>query len=161
MVGRMVADLRKLITSILICQIVGNLGTLFTIQSLSVWYANLQKPDFTPPGWLFGPVWLILYTLMGISMYLVWEKGSRKKEANLSFSLFGIQLFLNFLWSLLFFGLRSPSYGFVCIIALWISIAATIFLFLKTSSGAAALLLPYIAWVSIAAVLNFYIMILN
>jgi benzodiazapine receptor len=151
----------KLVLSIALCQAAGLIGSLFTTPSIPTWYTSLQKPWFAPPNWLFGPVWVTLFTLMGISFYFVWNKGWKNKLVKNGLSVFGVQLVLNALWSFLFFGLRSPMLGFIEIIALWIVIAFTIFKFYKISKNAAWLLLPYIVWVSIATTLNYYIWILN
>ncbi|NYZ78659.1 tryptophan-rich sensory protein [Candidatus Micrarchaeota archaeon] len=152
-----------LIATILICEIAGVIGSLFTYQSIPDWYntSKLNKPSFTPPSWLFAPVWVTLYFLMGVSAYLIWEKGAKKKEVRNALSIFGVQLFLNVLWSILFFGLRCPLCGFVEIILLWLAIAATIIKFNKLSRAAAFLLIPYILWVTFAALLNFYVWMLN
>jgi tryptophan-rich sensory protein len=154
-------DVRKLIVSIMVCQIVGNLGTVFTLSSIPTWYSTLNKPSFTPPSWVFAPVWLTLYTLMGIALYLVWRSKSKHELKRTAIAIFGVQLFLNFVWSLLFFGLRSSAFGFVAIVALWLAIIATIFEFFRVSRTSGYLLLPYIAWVSIAALLNLFILIMN
>jgi len=151
----------KLIFSIVVCQIAGVLGSLFTYPSIPTWYATLKKPGFTPPSWLFAPVWTILFALMGISAYLVWNKGLENKEVKRSLLIFSIQLVLNVLWSFLFFGLESPFYAFMEIILLWFAIALTILNFFKISRSAGLLLLPYIFWVSFAMILNFYIWKLN
>jgi tryptophan-rich sensory protein len=151
----------KLIFAIVICQLSGVIGSFFTISSIPTWYATIQKPFFTPPNWLFGPVWITLFTLMGISLHLVWDKGLENKEVKSSLIIFFVQLILNALWSILFFGLKSPFYAFIEIIVLWIAIAVTIFKFYKISKSAGLVLLPYIVWVSIALTLNFYVWILN
>jgi benzodiazapine receptor len=151
----------KLVAFILLCEFAGIVGSFFTTPSIGTWYATLQKPWFTPPNWLFGPVWITLYFLMGVSLYLVWEKGIKKKDVKVALYIFGIQLVLNVFWSILFFGLQSPLYGFVEIVVLWTVIAITIFKFYKVSKKAAILLMPYIAWVTIAATLNYYVLVLN
>ncbi|MCL4435674.1 MAG: tryptophan-rich sensory protein [Thaumarchaeota archaeon] len=153
--------LPRLISAIVVCQLAGVIGSIFTISSIPTWYAGLEKPFFAPPNWLFGPVWLSLYTLMGISLYLVWSRGADTRRGSLALTVFGVQLVLNALWSVLFFGLRSPILGLVEIAALWIMIAATIVLFYRVSRAAALLLIPYIAWVTIAAALNGFIWSLN
>jgi len=155
------AEILKLIALIILCQLAGVIGSFFTFDAIPSWYADLARPDFAPPNWVFGPVWITLYTLMGISAYLILRKGVDKEEVRIALGVFGIQLFLNALWSILFFGLRSPFYAFVEIILLWISIAASIVLFWRISRKAAWLLIPYLLWVSFAAILNFYIWILN
>lgn len=154
-------NISKLLASILLCQLAGVLGSVFTASSLDNWYILLEKPSFNPPSWVFFPVWTTLYTLMGISLYLVWEKGLQKPEVKKGILIFGIQLGLNSLWSFLFFGLKSPYYAFIEIILLWFAILLTILQFRKISKTASYLLLPYIVWVSFAAVLNYYIWILN
>ncbi|MCQ1534197.1 tryptophan-rich sensory protein [Methanosarcina sp. KYL-1] len=151
----------RLIVSILLCQLAGALGSLYTASSLEIWYAVLEKPAFNPPSWVFFPVWVTLYTLMGISLYLVWEKGLQQKEVKVGIVLFGIQLGLNTLWSFLFFGLRSPYYAFIEILFLWLAIFLTIVQFSRISKTASILLVPYILWVSFAALLNYQIWVLN
>jgi tryptophan-rich sensory protein len=147
--------------SVVLCEIAGALGSVVVIGSITTWYAFLNKPSFAPPNWVFGPVWLILYALMGISAYMVWEKGKRKKSTRQSLSIFSVQLVLNGMWSFLFFGIRSTLYGLIDIIILWLAIVATIVGFYKVSRRAAALLVPYLLWVTVAMVLNFYIWRLN
>jgi tryptophan-rich sensory protein len=151
----------KLILSIIICQLAGIFGSIFTSSSIPTWYTTLQKPSFTPPNWLFAPVWITLYTLMGISLYLVWNKGLNNKKVKNALYLFGLQLILNAVWSFLFFGLRSPLLGLVEIVFLWIFIALTIVKFYEISKAAGLLLIPYMVWVTIALMLNYYVWILN
>ena len=149
----------RLILSVIVCQLAGVFGSFFTVSAIPGWYATLNKPWFTPPGWLFGPVWLSLYTLMGIALYLVWQKGLGKNR--LAAGVFGVQLGLNALWSFLFFGLQNPFLGLLNILALWVMIALSIWAFYKVDRRAGHLLLPYIVWVSIATALNYYVWILN
>jgi tryptophan-rich sensory protein len=151
-------DYFRLISSIIICQLAGIIGSIFTVSSVSSWYATLNKPFFNPPSWVFGPVWTLLYLLMGISLYLIWNNKKRTKKALL---IFGIQLILNSLWSILFFGLQSPLLAFIEIIFLWSAILLSIIYFYRISKVAAYLLVPYILWVSFAAILNLSIFILN
>jgi len=148
----------KVIISILICQMAGFIGSIFTSPSIQTWYVGLQKPAFAPPNWVFAPAWISLFTLMGISLYLVWNK---KKNIKTPLVLFSVQLVLNMMWSFLFFGLKSPFYALVEIIILWIAILLTIISFYKVSKRAGILLLPYILWVSFATILNYYIWLLN
>jgi len=157
----MVQNLSALVAFVVLCELAGVIGSIFTISSIPTWYAVLRKPWFTPPNWLFGPIWLTLYFLMGISFYLVFENRRNKAKEKPALWAFGIQLFLNVLWSVLFFGMHCLLYGFIEIVLLWISIAVTIILFFKISKAAAYLLLPYILWVTIAASLNYYVFILN
>ena len=153
-------DIFKLLVSIVVCQLAGLIGVLFTSPAIPSWYAGLRKPPFSPPNWLFGPVWSLLYLLMGVALYLVWaKKETSQKKTALKF--FGLQLVFNSLWSIIFFGLRSPALALVEIILLWILIALTINKFLGLSKKAAYLLLPYLGWVSFASVLNLAIVRLN
>ena len=154
-------NITKLAASIMICLFAGLAGSLFTSPAIPGWFATLAKPTFSPPNWIFAPVWTILFVLMGISMYLVWNKGLQNRDVRISLFIFDIQLVLNVLWSFLFFGLRSPFYAFVEIIILWVAIAFTIQNFSRISRTAGLLLVPYILWVSFAAILNFYIWNLN
>lgn len=151
----------RLALAILICQLAGVIGAAFTTPSLPVWYASIAKPAFTPPGWLFAPVWIALFTLMGAALYLVWVEWIKGKNAKAALTVFNVQLAFNVMWSYLFFGLRQPFYAFVEIVALWISILLTIILFYRVSRKAALLLLPYFLWVSFAAALNYSIWQLN
>lgn len=150
-----------LVTSILLCVVVGNLAVPITISALPVWYIFLNKASFTPPVWVFGPVWIFLYTLMGIALYGVWEKRTQKNKLGVPLKLFGIQLTLNLLWSIVFFGLKSPLLGLITIMLLWVSIIATMLSFWKVSRNATLFLVPYLIWVSFAVILNFYIWFLN
>jgi tryptophan-rich sensory protein len=155
-------NIAKLIVSLAVPLLVGFLGSLFTTaDSLNNWYANLNKPTFNPPDWIFGPVWTTLYILMGIAVFLVWRKGLDNKPVRLALILFVIQLVLNAIWSPLFFGLRSPLFGLIDIILLLSAIVLTIFYFFKISPWPALLLIPYLVWVSFATVLNTAIYILN
>jgi tryptophan-rich sensory protein len=151
----------KLLVSVLFCLFAGSIGSIFTVSSLDNWYFLLEKPTFTPPSWVFFPAWTILYILMGISFYLVWEKGTHEKYVKVGLLIFGIQLGFNLLWSFFFFSLRSPYYAFIEIIFLWLSIFVTILIFRKISRTASYLLFPYILWVSFAMFLNYSIWILN
>lgn len=153
-------DIPKLAASIGICLLAGAAGSVFTVSAIPNWYATLAKPFFAPPDWVFAPVWTTLYVLMGTSLFLVWRKGISKKTKG-AVNIFAIQLGLNVLWSLAFFGLKSPIAGFVVIVALWAAIAATIVKFMKISRNAGLPLIPYIVWVSIAALLNISIVLLN
>jgi tryptophan-rich sensory protein len=148
---------------ILACESAGILGSLFTIQSIPAWYAALIKPPFAPPNWLFAPVWTILYALMGIAAFLVWEKkkGAKAARASAALNMFGIQLALNALWSVVFFGLRSPLIGLLIIILMLIAIALTMWRFYFIDKRAFWLMAPYLLWVSFATLLNFYIFALN
>jgi tryptophan-rich sensory protein len=151
----------KLIVSILASFAAGGIGSLFTFKAIPTWYASLKKPRYTPPNRAFGPVWTSLYILMGISVFLVWQKGLSTNGALLAFVLFWIQLAINALWSVIFFGLKSKGGGVITIIILWLLILATIVSFFRVTVWAGGLLIPYIVWVSIASYLNIGIWILN
>lgn len=148
-------DFLRLIGFILLCQAAGIIGSIFTFNSVNTWYLTLEKPFFNPPSVVFGPVWTTLYFLMGISLFLVWGK----KKTDLRW--FWLQLSLNTVWSIIFFGLKNPLFAFIIIIFLWISIFQTIKSFRKVSKKASYMLYPYIAWVSFAAILNLSIVLLN
>ena len=147
-------NLPKLIFSIGICLGAGVLGSFFTFSAIPIWYATLNKPSFSPPNWVFGPVWTVLYILMGISLYLVWTK---KKVP----SVFWVQLVLNAAWSIIFFGMKNPVLSLVDIVALWIAIILTIKSFYPISKTAFYLLIPYLLWVSFATILYLSIVIVN
>ena len=151
----------KLIASILICEAVGLISVPFTIASIPTWYATLNKPIFSPPNWLFAPAWTTLYLMMGISAYLVWVKGLKNKKVRTALFYFLIQLVFNFFWSALFFGLHSPLLALIDIFLLWLAIVVTMIKFYQISKPASYLLVPYLLWVSFAALLNFSIVILN
>ncbi len=154
-------NLLKLTISILIAQLAGFIGSLFTSPSIPTWYAILTKPTFNPPNWLFAPVWVSLYFLMAVSAYLVWNRSLEKTGVKIALIFYAIQLVLNSFWSIIFFGLRQPFYAFLEIIILWLFIFLTILSFWKISKPAALLLLPYISWVTFAALLNFSLWQLN
>jgi tryptophan-rich sensory protein len=151
----------KLTISVFIAEMAGVIGSIFTSSAINGWYANVIKPELSPPNWVFGPVWTTLFALMGIALFLVWKKGLNKKSVRVAIWIFAVQLVLNILWSLIFFGLRSPRGAFVEIIILWLGILATIVFFARVSKPAALLLAPYILWVSFASCLNFAIWTLN
>jgi tryptophan-rich sensory protein len=150
----------KFLVAQLISLAAGGIGSLATIPNIPTWYAALEKPFFNPPNWLFGPVWTLLYVLMGVSLYLVWVTPYKKSKQQ-AFVVFGVQLALNALWSLVFFGLHMPWAGVMVIVLLLAGIVATVKLFWPISKTAAYLLLPYVAWVSFATALNFAIALLN
>jgi benzodiazapine receptor len=178
-------NIYKFVISIVICESAGVLGSIFTTPAINTWYANLNKPSFTPPGSFIGAVWVILFFLMGVSLYLVWSKnwqvaaptaagagrktwnpiteklwsGTWREENNIA--IFALQLILNILWSVIFFGLKLPGLALFELIALWFAILYTIVNFHRISKPASYLLLPYIAWVSFAGYLNFVLWRMN
>jgi len=155
----------KLIISLVLCFSAAGIGSVFTTPAIGLWYASLNKPIFNPPNWIFGPVWTILYSMMAVALYLIWS--SEKAMGKLSrirkegIHDFYIQLALNTLWSIAFFGVRMPLLAFFIIIALWLSIYMTLEKFFRISKIAGQLMTPYLAWVSFAAVLNLSIVLLN
>jgi translocator protein len=181
-------NLLKLLLSIIICELAGAIGSFFTFSEINIWYKGLNKPFFNPPSWIFGPVWTILFVLMGVSLYLVWSKkwgdsvgflnkiGGENRKAWNTWSqrffngtwqkaniilIFVLQLVLNIAWSIIFFGMHFPGAAFFELLMLWFAIVFTIINFYRVSKTAALLLLPYILWVSFAAILNYFIWILN
>jgi tryptophan-rich sensory protein len=153
--------LLRLAASVALPLAAGFIGSIFTSKSVGTWYPALKKPAFNPPSAVFGPVWTALYVMMGIALFVVWRKGTADPRVRVGLVLFGVQLALNALWSAAFFGARSPLAAAVVIVALWAAILATILAFARVSHLAAGLLVPYILWVSFAAVLNFSIYFLN
>lgn len=156
-----ITEIIKLVVSIVTCQLAGFIGSLFTTPSIPTWYATIKKPSFTPPNAVFGPVWTMLFLLMGISAYLIWRKGLQDKNVKWALMIFIVQLVLNVLWSILFFGLHHPFLAFIEIIVLWLVILATLISFMKLSKPAGILLLPYLIWVAFAAILNYQLWKLN
>lgn len=152
---------KKLLASIFICQMAGVIGSFFTTPAIRSWYVFLQKPAFAPPNWLFAPVWITLYTMMGISLYLIWKKGLKKKEIKNAFNLFLIHLVLNSLWSIIFFGLKSILGGLIEISVLVVLLIIIINKFYKIDKVAAYLLIPYLLWGTFATFLNLNILLLN
>lgn len=150
-----------LVAAILVSQLAGLIGGVFTAASVRTWYTGLHKPPLNPPSWVFGPVWTLLYTLMGIAAWLVWRQGTHRRDVRIGLWLFGTQLALNALWSVIFFGLRSPGWAFAELIVLWVAILATMIQSFRVSTTAGLLFAPYQLWVSFAAVLNYCIWRLN
>jgi translocator protein len=158
MIGR---DLSRLFICLGAVLAASSIGSFATVRAIPTWYKGLAKPSFNPPAWLFGPAWTVLYLMMAVAAWLVWKQGIGAAGVKIALAMFLVQLVLNCLWSILFFGLRSPLAGLVDIVVLWLAILATIVLFFRVSVPAGILLLPYIAWVSFAAVLNAAILRLN
>ena len=156
-----IRDIWKLVVSIIACLAAGAIGSIFTRQAIPTWYATLEKPAFNPPNWVFMPVWTLLYILMGIAAFLVWRKGLENRQVRIALIVFLVQLVLNALWSVAFFGLESPLYGVVVIAALWVAILFTVLKFYRISLAASVLVWPYLLWVTFAAVLNVSIWLLN
>jgi tryptophan-rich sensory protein len=151
----------RLSISLAICYLAGAVGSIFTRPAVEYWYQSLIKPGFAPPDWLFAPVWLMLYAVMGFSFYLVWRSGLQNKDSRSAFILFLVHLLVNVGWSVAFFGFQSPFWGLMMIILLWGLIFALVMAFAHVRSLAAVLLIPYWAWVTFAGVLNWTIWLLN
>ncbi len=124
-------------------------------------FGRVEKPPLSPPGWLFPVVWTVLYILMGIASYLVLESGASRKNIENGITVYGLQLFFNFFWSIIFFNFELYTFAFVWLLALWVLIIITAVRFAKVSKPAAYLMIPYIVWVTFAAYLNLGIAILN
>ena len=151
----------KLVISVLLCEAAGLLATPFIIDSVLTWYPALKQPPFTPPDYVFGPVWTVLYLMMAFSLYLVWSKSLKAKYLKPALFIFYLQLFFNFLWSFLFFTFRMPHLALIDIIFLLTALILTILKFRPISVVAAWLLVPYLIWVSFATYLNLGIILLN
>lgn len=152
-----IATISRLVTSIIICQLAGFIGAIFTMPAIEGWYQTLKKPFFNPPDWTFSLVWVTLFLLMGVSLFFVWRKGMNGESR----VIFITQLILNTLWSIFFFGLKSPGLAFIELVFLWFAILCTIISFYRISKIAGLLLLPYIIWVTFAGVLNYFIWMMN
>jgi benzodiazapine receptor len=150
-----------LIFAVGICLLAGYVGSYYTTPEIPTWYAGLQKPDLNPPSWVFAPVWTVLYTLMGISLYLIVQSNLKSQEVQFGLILFIFQLMVNIGWSFFFFGLHSTFFGFLAIVLLWAVLLCTIIQVWRFSIPAAVLLIPYFIWVSFAAYLNYAILVLN
>jgi len=151
----------KLVIAIIVSELAGLVGSLFTAPAISGWYATLAKPALNPPSWIFAPVWTTLYLLMGIAASLVWKKGLERRDVKIALGAFVGQLVLNALWSVIFFGLHDPLWAFIDLVAMWLVIIWTMALFYRISKASMWLLMPYILWVSFAAFLNYSIWALN
>ena len=149
-----------LLVFILITLFAGFIGSLFTTPSIASWYAFINKPSFSPPNWLFAPVWSLLYILMGIAAFLVWQKRDNLKTKP-ALMFYGIQLILNTFWSIIFFGMHNPGLAFLEIIILWTFILITLIKFYKINKTSGILFIPYFIWVSFASILNFAVWMLN
>ncbi|MEW7290098.1 TspO/MBR family protein [Aquimarina sp. 2304DJ70-9] len=147
--------------AVLLCLLTGFLSSIATQTSIDTWYVTLNKPSFTPPSWIFAPVWVILYIMMGVAAGIVWSKGFYHKWVKTALYHFGFQLLLNAAWSIFFFGLQNPLIALLDIIALFILLMFTIRWFKVVNTTAAYLLIPYIVWVAFATALNFSIWQLN
>jgi len=151
----------KLVIAIGVSELAGIIGSVFTVSAIPNWYAGLVKPALNPPSWVFGPVWTTLYAFMGVAAFLIWSFDGAQDKKRRALTIFGVQLFLNAIWSIIFFGLHSPGGALVEIVFLWLAIIWTIIIFYRISKLAAYLLVPYLLWVSFASYLNYSIWALN
>jgi benzodiazapine receptor len=154
-------DIVSLIVAIAIPLAVAAVGGAATASSVSTWYPNIEKPAWTPPSWLFGPVWTLLFIMMGVASWLVWRSGGGDPKVRTALILFGAQLAFNLLWSVLFFGLRRPGLALLEIVVLWAFILATLVAFYRLRPAAGLLLVPYQLWVTFATALNAAVWWLN
>jgi translocator protein len=151
----------KFIIAVLICEAVGIVSGLLTQNDTITWFSTLTKPSWNPPAYLFAPVWTTLFLLMGISLGLIWTSDPPQPQKLRAELTFAVQLFLNFMWSILFFRCHAPAFAFTDILLMIVAILITISRFAKISKVAAWLLIPYLAWVCFATVLNYSIWMLN
>lgn len=149
-----------LVGLIILCEALGSLGTLATSKEINTWYALLAKSSFNPPNWLFGPAWGILFALMGIALYVVWQQKKSAKRTQ-ALWLFWVQFVFNIAWSFIFFGQHAVLAGLYEIIVMWVAIVLTIVAFARVSKSAAWVMLPYLAWVTFATILNYSVWVLN
>jgi len=159
-----IKKLTKAFFFIVLCQAAGFIGTFFTAGGLDPWYNTIIKPTFNPPGWIFGPVWVTLYALMGIALYIIWQKRHsllKKKSARHASNLFLVNLGLNAIWSPIFFGAHNIELALITIILIWFTLAFSIKLYAQLSRPAAWLLMPYLFWTTFATILNISIFALN
>ncbi|MBN2144446.1 MAG: tryptophan-rich sensory protein [Candidatus Aureabacteria bacterium] len=152
---------KKLMAALVLPQLAGSLGAIFTRESVETWYQQLIKPSLNPPSWVFAPVWTTLFLLMGFAFYLVWVSPQDNARRKTGLSLFCLHLGVNTLWSFLFFGLQSPFWAFMDIIVLWIMITLLVRIFWSLDLWAGVMLVPYLLWVSFAAFLNYEIWRMN
>lgn len=151
----------QIVLFIFLCQLAGAVGAWTTATGASAWYQSLEKPAFTPPDWLFSPVWITLYTLMGVAAYLVWRRRWERYQVKSALGLFILQLLLNAAWTPVFFGAEAIRAAAVVIVLLWCVLLVTVWRFFTVSIAAGLLLVPYLLWVTYAAVLNIALWVLN
>ncbi len=151
----------KLVISFLITAAAAAIGSLATGRSVETWYAHLNPTILTPPNWVFGPVWTVLYILMAVSAYLVWKKGWDNPKVKQRLVLYVEQLVLNAMWSVVFFGQHQIALALFTVVVLWFTILVTTVAFYKISKIAALLLVPYLLWVGFASILNLFIWMAN
>jgi tryptophan-rich sensory protein len=151
----------KLAAALALPLLAGLIGSLFTVKAIPTWYAALRKPAFNPPNWLFGPVWTLLYLLMGLALYRVWTSAAPAAKRRAALFSFFSQLAVNAIWTPVFFGLHQLNLALMIIVILWFLIVICLLRFLAVDGCATLLLVPYLGWVSFATVLNAFILLLN
>jgi benzodiazapine receptor len=155
----------SLLLAVVVVELIGASGAIFTSQGLASWYDTLQRPALAPPNWVFGPVWTTLFALMGVAVWLVWRRtdteGATGHQATVALGVFAVHFAFNLAWSAVFFGIRAIGAGLAVIGALWLLIVATMWAFDRVDRRAAVLLVPYLLWVSFAAYLNYQFWVLN
>ncbi len=147
-------DIVKLAVSVIICIFPGFIGAMINVKAIPAWYAFIERPSFAPPNWVFAPVWTALYVTMGVTLFLLWRKGIGYPGVRGAIVPFVVQLVLNGIWTPVFFGLRSPLAGLFVIVPMWVAILITIIKSYPVTRKGAVLLIPYLAWVGFASVLN-------
>jgi tryptophan-rich sensory protein len=154
-----------LVLAVAVVELVGAVGSISTARGIAEWYGTLVRPALVPPDWVFAPVWTVLFALMGAAVWLIWWRVSHSplcaRRARLALGLFGVQFLFNLGWSVAFFGLRSIELGLGVIGGLWGLIVLTTWAFARVDRRAAALMIPYLVWVSFAAYLNYRFWVLN
>lgn len=151
----------RLLISVLVTEGAGGIGSLFTYDSIPNWYASLTRTPISPPNWLFAPMWITLFLLMALALYFIWNAQAEPGRKWLPVTLFSVQLFLNVLWSVLFFGLHNILFGAIEIVFLWYFILATAIEFWRLDRKSGYLLFPYLAWVTVATLLNVSVLWVN
>jgi translocator protein len=160
MIDSNIPSIWKLVIAVLFCEVVGISSGLLSMGEMNPWFSTLSKPSWNPPSYLFGPVWAVLYFLMGVALWLIWNSPATPQRTNATYS-FLAQLFFNFCWSILFFKFHFMGLALVDIACMLITIVITILWFARISSIAAYLLIPYFAWVCFATLLNYKIWSMN
>ena len=159
--GKVVNMVIELFGFVLFAQSAGIVGSLFNLQTMSTWYVMIAKPEWTPPGWVFAPVWIVLYAMMGVAAWIVWRLREKIRSVHAALLFFGAHMVVNAAWSIVFFGMKEIGLAFGVIVALWLMIGILIVMFGKVRRSAGWLLVPYFAWVTFAMVLNGAIWTLN
>ena len=147
--------------SLAVCLLAGYMGWYPALPGMPVWYASLTKPVFSPPDWVFSPIWIVSFVFMGLTLFLILQSGVKQRDVTFGLILFGLQLLFTLLWAFAFFGIHSVFIAFMCIIALWATLACTIIQVFRFSVYGGMLLVPYFLWVCYLAYLNYGIMVLN